>query len=178
MSEIPLTHGMRELLDFTSRANCFDHIIISDSNSVFINHILEKFGLSHVMTRIFTNPAKFDDTGCLTVQGYHTQDWCSLSTVNMCKGHILKSFIGEKQKSGVDYAAVIYVGDGYNDLCPSLTLRPQDFVFPRVGYKLCKLIAQMEKENKPVDMSSLRANVTPWESGRDILKTLKNFPKN
>ncbi|GFS27147.1 pyridoxal phosphate phosphatase PHOSPHO2 [Elysia marginata] len=175
MSEIPLTEGMRELLDFTSKAGCFEHIIISDSNSVFINHILATHSLSVVMAGIFTNPAEFNDAGCLTLQGYHSQDWCSLSTVNMCKGHILKNFIDMKRKSGIEYASVLYVGDGYNDLCPSLELRPQDFVFPRVGFKLHKLITKMSKENKPVDMSALTARIKQWESGLDILETVKSF---
>ena len=176
MSEIPLTVGMRELLDFTTGVKCFDHIIISDSNSVFINHILDANNLSNVMASIFTNPAKFNNCGCLTLEGYHSQNWCSLSTFNMCKGHILKSFIDNKYKSGTEYKAVLYVGDGYNDLCPSLTLRSQDFVFPRVGFRLHKLISQMSEENKPVNISNLTAKVIPWESGLDILKAVKTFP--
>ncbi|RUS71963.1 hypothetical protein EGW08_020276 [Elysia chlorotica] len=175
MSEIPVTAGMKELLDFTVGVKCFDHIIISDSNSVFINHILNTNNLSSTISNIFTNPAKFDSCGCLTLEGYHSQDWCSLSTVNMCKGDILKSFIEDKRKSGTEYKAILYVGDGYNDLCPSLTLRPQDFVFPRVGFRLNKLIEQMSEENKPVDMSTLTAKVIPWVSGLDILKTVKTF---
>ncbi|GFO35707.1 pyridoxal phosphate phosphatase phospho2 [Plakobranchus ocellatus] len=178
MSEIPLTPGMKELLNFTGNTKCFDHIIISDSNSVFINQILETYSLSSVINHIFTNPAKFDDVGCLTLEGYHAQDWCSLSTVNMCKGHILKDFLKKKQESGTDYAAILYVGDGYNDLCPSLTLQPQDYIFPRVGFRLNKLISQMSKENMPVERSSLKASVIPWESGLNILETVKSFSLN
>lgn len=173
MSEIELTEGMKELLDFTHTSGCFDHIIISDSNSVFITHILEEKKLTAVMHKVFTNPAQFDAAGCLTLQHYHTQDWCTLSTVNLCKGHILKSYITERNAEGVDYNHVIYVGDGYNDLCPGLSLRQQDVFMPRFGFKLHQVIEKMEQTNKPVKRSELKASIVTWKTGLDILKHLQ-----
>lgn len=175
MSNIPLTQGMRELLDITSANKSFDHIIISDANSVFIQHLLQVLGLSVVINEVFTNPAEFDENGCLTIKRYHTQDWCTLSTVNLCKGHILKTFIEKQESKGVDYRHIIYVGDGYNDLCPALTLRSQDVVMPRVGFKLLKLIERMTNKNKPVKRTELKAAVVPWETGLDILKHIQSL---
>ncbi|XP_005104823.1 pyridoxal phosphate phosphatase PHOSPHO2 [Aplysia californica] len=175
MSEISLTEGIQELLHFTRKSTSFEHIIISDSNSVFIDHILKKNQLSSLF-RTFTNPARFEDNGCLIIEQYHTQDWCPLSTVNLCKGHILNEFISERQQHGVTYHHVIYVGDGFNDLCPGLALRPQDFLMPRVGFKLHKVIEKMAEKNKPVPRSKLEASVVPWSSGLDILQHLRNLP--
>uniref|UniRef100_A0A0B6ZFU4 Pyridoxal phosphate phosphatase PHOSPHO2 n=1 Tax=Arion vulgaris TaxID=1028688 RepID=A0A0B6ZFU4_9EUPU len=175
MSEIALTQGMKELLEFTSTAGCFDHIVISDSNSVFIEHILENKGLSSVINKVFTNPAEFDNNGCLTIKRYHTQDWCTLSTVNLCKGRILKTFIENCHSEGTEYMHVIYVGDGYNDLCPSLALRSEDTTMPRLGFKLHKLIGKIMRKNKPVNRSELKANVVTWETGFDVLKHIQTL---
>lgn len=169
ISKIQLTEGMKELLDFSHTRGSFDHIIISDANSVFIEHILQEKGLSAVIDEVFTNPAKFDENGCLTLKHYHTQDWCTLSTVNLCKGHILKTFIEKRRSEGTEYLHVVYVGDGFNDLCPGLVLRPQDTIMPRAGYKLEKLIRKMTRKNKPVPRSQLKANIVPWNTGLDIL---------
>lgn len=177
MSEIDLTNGMDALLEHTSQGDQFDHIIISDSNSVFIQHILENKNIASVFHQIFTNPAKFIENGLLTLKGYHEQDWCTLSSVNMCKGHILKSFIQDRKKESVEYSHVLYVGDGHNDLCPALTLRSNDFLFPRINFKLNKLVNDVVENDEPVSKNSLKAKVVPWHSGLDILQCIKSYVK-
>ncbi len=167
MKEIPFIKGVENLLHFLQKEK-FEVIIISDSNSVFIDVILKAAGLDHTITAIYTNPAKFDDNGCLTIEYYHTQDWCTISTVNLCKGHILDQHISEANKNSVQYSVVCYVGDGSNDLCPSLHLRPCDFVFARKGYTLLKKIHKLPE-------GQLRAKVVPWDSGEDIQSTLEGI---
>ncbi|MCL4142292.1 UNVERIFIED_CONTAM: hypothetical protein GTU68_043784 [Idotea baltica] len=162
-----LTEGMEEL--FTSLpAQDTDFIIISDSNTVFINHILKTKGLYKFFHSVFTNHAEFEKNGCLSVRMYHKQDKCDLSTINLCKGDILTKFVEERSSNAVEYSRIAYVGDGYNDFCPSLRLLGCDAVFPRLNYNLIKTIPQMEKER---DLQ-LKANVHPWASGREILDTL------
>jgi len=175
MSEIPLTEGMQELLDFTKSNEMFEHIVISDSNSVFIEHILEQKGMPQVF-KTFTNPAKFQDDGCLILDKYHRQDWCDLSTDNLCKGHILKEFISERKKNGVSFHNVLYVGDGSNDLCPGLTLRPQDFLLPRTGFNLMKILDKIVEKDEPVPKSRLNASVKAWGNGREILQLVRSLP--
>ncbi|KAK8732642.1 hypothetical protein OTU49_006862, partial [Cherax quadricarinatus] len=87
LKEIKLTDGMKELLTGVPR-DLTEFIIISDGNSVFIDHILKSCGLRDLFSELFTNPAQFDDNGCLHIQMYHLQDWCTLSTKNLCKGDI------------------------------------------------------------------------------------------
>lgn len=143
-------------------------IIISDANSVFIDHILSFHGLKEKINRVFTNPAKFNDEGRLEIEMYHVQDSCSLSTVNLCKGQILESYVEERMKENIMFTHVAFIGDGQNDFCPSLRLSPKDFVFPREGYSLVKYIERMKAEQG----LHIKANIHTWSSGLDILKVL------
>ena len=166
MEEIELVEGMPELLAYLVKNNS-DTIIISDANSVFIEMIMNAAGLANTVSKVYTNPAEFDSRGCLTVRYYHSQDWCDLSTVNLCKGHILESHIKEALDKGTVYDMVAYVGDGSNDICPALKLkRASDMVFPRVGHTMLKKL--------PKYKDSMIAKVVPWETGLDILAALKS----
>jgi len=174
MADIPLTDGMQQLLDFTETKDIFEHIIISDANSVFIEHILKQHKLLQLF-KVFTNPAQFQDNGLLTLQKYHSQDWCNLSTDNLCKGHILQEFISERMKNGVLFHNVLYIGDGFNDLCPGLTLRSQDLLLPRAGFRLMKVLDQILEKDDPVPRSRLSASIKCWTDGREILHHVKNL---
>jgi 2-hydroxy-3-keto-5-methylthiopentenyl-1-phosphate phosphatase len=59
MTDIPVTDGMIELLKYCQDQN-YETIIISDSNSVFIDMILENAQLTKMVTKVFTNPAYFN----------------------------------------------------------------------------------------------------------------------
>lgn len=69
---------------------------------------------------------------------------------------------------GVHFDRVNYVGDGSNDLCPSLRLSAQDRVFPRVSYPLHKLVLSR------VESKEMLAQVYPFTSGDDIWKVLSS----
>ena len=58
MEEIPLVDGIEELIRFLSSINS-DIIVISDSNSIFIEHILKRKGLDSYVQKVYTNPALF-----------------------------------------------------------------------------------------------------------------------
>jgi len=164
MREIDFINGMKGLFHFLNDNN-FDIIIISDSNSVFIDCILTSAGVAPLVQKVYTNPAKFDEKGQLHLDCYHLQDWCNLSTVNLCKGHILKTHVEEQRKIGVEYDVVCYVGDGSNDVCPCLKLSSRDIAFPRVGYKL---MSELDRRHEEVN-----AKVIPWQSGSDIMEALR-----
>lgn len=165
MCEIRLTCGMEKLLNSLpkGKAEC---IIISDANSVFIDVILNNFGLKHLFREVFTNPAKFNEEGCLSIDMYHHQDWCTLSTKNLCKGHILENYIKSREKDSVTFSSIAYVGDGTNDFCPSLRLQDCDLVFPRRGYNLIEYIPKMAAEQN----LKIKAAIHPWDMGEEILE--------
>ncbi|XP_063612123.1 pyridoxal phosphate phosphatase PHOSPHO2-like isoform X1 [Penaeus indicus] len=167
LSEIQLTDSMRELLLGVPR-DATEFIIISDANSVFIDHILKNVGLRDLFHEIFTNPAEFSKDGSLHIEMYHHQDWCTLSTKNLCKGSILNNYVKVRGEENITFSTIAYVGDGTNDFCPSLYLRECDIVFPRCGYNLLNFIPKMEAEKG----MKLAADVCPWDSGKDILERL------
>lgn len=167
LTEIDFSPGMKELLNSLDKDNT-ETIIISDANSVFINHILDHHSMKDKIQQVFTNPAKFNQEGCLEIEMYHVQDSCSLSTVNLCKGQILESYIEERSKENIVFTHVAFIGDGQNDFCPSLRLSSKDFVFPRSGYSLVDYIQQMEAKKG----LKIKANIHHWNSGLDILKVL------
>jgi len=85
-----------------------------------------------------------------------------MSSVNMCKGHILDEHC---QNSDVKYDLVAYVGDGGNDFCPTLRLQHTDLVFPRRCFSLESRIAK--------GRDKVAARVACWDTGFDIMNVLK-----
>ena len=172
MKQLTLSPKMKELFEFIDN-DIIDCIIISDSNSVFIDTVLENYNVKHLFSRVFTNPAKFDETGLLRIEMYHMQNWCALSEVNMCKGDILCQYVEQRQKENVQYSRIGYVGDGGNDFCPSLCLRETDSLFARVGFRLIPKITKMKEKG-----TELKATITQWETADDILKVIECWIEN
>ena len=162
LQSLPFTKGMKELLHFIANEK-IECIIISDSNSFFINYLLEFSNISCVK-EVYTNPASWTDNQLLTIQHYHSHN-CGHCRVNMCKGDILKSYI--RNTNSVVDKTVVYVGDGRNDYCAALQMKPSDYVFAREGYSLLKLLRQNDQDVQPF--------VIPWATGFDILEKIKNI---
>nr|XP_020472810.1 pyridoxal phosphate phosphatase PHOSPHO2 isoform X1 [Monopterus albus] len=170
METIPFTAGMTDLLTFISEnKSTIDCIVISDSNTMFIDWILCAAGLRVAVDQVFTNPAKFNEHGYMEVQCYHSHD-CDQCPVNLCKKKVLELYLSKQSDADVEYEQIFYVGDGGNDLCPTTCLRGHDVVMPRKGYTLEKLLAKVQGQE---DSTSLRARVVVWSSGTDILHELK-----
>ena len=85
LASLPFVEGLPDLLQWLV-SNDFEVIVISDSNSYFIDHVLTTHDLDGLVTRVFTNPARFDENGVLLIEWYHVQDYCNLSNKNLCKG--------------------------------------------------------------------------------------------
>ncbi|XP_056135033.1 pyridoxal phosphate phosphatase PHOSPHO2 isoform X2 [Lampris incognitus] len=170
MEKIPFTDGMMELLTFIAEHKCnIDCIIISDSNTIFIDWILHAAGIQSAVDQVFTNPAKFNNHGYMEVECYHSHN-CTRCPINLCKKKVLEVYLSEQLKCGVDYQRMFYVGDGGNDLCPTFCLRGHDVVMPRKGFTLESLLAKLQSRDENI---SLRARVISWSSGTEILKELK-----
>ncbi|XP_041833572.1 pyridoxal phosphate phosphatase PHOSPHO2 [Melanotaenia boesemani] len=170
METIPFTAGMTDLLTFISEnKNTIDCIVISDSNTMFIEWILKASGLQTAVDQVFTNPAKFNESGYMEVQCYHSHD-CQKCPINLCKRRVLELYLSKQADEGVEYERIFYVGDGGNDFCPTACLREHDAVMPRKGYTLEKLLARLEAQE---GSTSPLAKVIVWSSGADILQELK-----
>ncbi|KAF7495594.1 putative phosphatase phospho2 [Sarcoptes scabiei] len=166
--KMPFVSGIKDLL-FKLSKDCdrkrFESIIISDANSFFIKHFLVNHNLLNSFKEIFTNPAHFDDSGCLRIKQFHRQNWCQLSAKNLCKGHILKEYIAKRSKEQVHFDRISYVGDGSNDLCPALRLSERDLVFARYNFPL---------HRKAEGHRELQAQLIPFVDGDDIWKVICN----
>ncbi|XP_037304764.2 pyridoxal phosphate phosphatase PHOSPHO2 isoform X2 [Pungitius pungitius] len=167
METIPFTAGMTDLLTFISdHKSAIDCIVISDSNALFIDWILQASGLQTAVDRVFTNPAEFNELGYMEVRCHHSHD-CERCPVNLCKRKVLQRYLSEQRAAGVEYRRVLYAGDGGNDLCPAACLGDRDVAMPRRGFALEKLLA------KRGDGAPPSAKVVAWSSGADILEELK-----
>lgn len=142
-----------------------DAIIISDSNSVFIDCILQECGVADVFSTVLTNPASFSSEGLLSVAWHHTHDCQRCKTTpHMCKGEVrvdspslvllcFDTIIGTILKcyfadSAEKYSRVVYIGDGQNDLCPMLQLKKGDVGVVRRGHGLEKALASGSHDMK------------------------------
>lgn len=108
-----------------------DAVIISDANTLCIKRVLEKNGLAGVFKTVISNPTSFDNQDLLKIDYYHREHGCQRCPPNLCKTKALAPY-----KAGYD--KIVYVGDGYNDVCPSLGLTANDVVVARRGFPLAK----------------------------------------
>lgn len=154
---IPETPGFCEFIRRMSDRPDVDVVIISDSNTVFINTWLahHQLNVHKIFTNLAVSPA---DGGPLQIAPYHNQTDCNLSSVNLCKGKVLCDLLEETQK----YQHCIYAGDGRNDICPSLRLSERDLACPRIGYPCAKSL-QGEFASK------MNAPLFLWETGYELL---------
>ncbi|XP_076871334.1 pyridoxal phosphate phosphatase PHOSPHO2 isoform X2 [Brachyhypopomus gauderio] len=168
METIPFTDGMLELLTFISQNKTdIDCIIVSDSNTLFIDWILKAGGVTSAIDCVFTNPASINESDYIELQCFHSHN-CEHCPVNLCKQKVLNEFREMQASSSVHYQTICYVGDGANDLCPIKLLKEQDIAMPRKGYTLEKLVSKTKSDNK-----ALKARIVPWSSGADILEQLR-----
>lgn len=174
IEHLPPCPGIPALLRFLMSCppQDFEVVCVSDANTVFIETWLQIQGFRSLFMRIFTNPAHFDENGQLQLRPFHSHD-CLRCPVNMCKAEIVRRYTAQRvhERGGRGYQKVLYVGDGANDFCPSLTLAPGDVMFPRRDFPVHRLIQEMH-EAKP---GEFKANVVPWSSGEDIINKLRKI---
>ncbi|XP_018929812.1 probable phosphatase phospho1 [Cyprinus carpio] len=174
VEKLPPCPGIPTLMHFllSQPSRDFEVVCVSDANTVFIETWLKHLGFLPLFLRIFTNPAHFDDNGQLQLRPFHSHE-CLRCPANMCKAVVVRQYVAQRvrERSGRPYQKVLYVGDGANDFCPSLTLSPGDIAFPRRDFPMHKLIQEME-EAKP---GEFKASVVPWNSGEDVINTLRKI---
>ncbi|KAG7227938.1 hypothetical protein INR49_013732 [Caranx melampygus] len=125
----------------------------------FIETWLKRAGVHHLFQKIFTNPASFDASGRLVLLPFHSHS-CSRCPDNMCKQVILREYLAgrQKERGGAAFQRVFYIGDGANDICPSLALGPRDTAFPRRDFPMHRLLLGMQQSQEAM----FKANVVPW----------------
>ncbi|XP_047464773.1 probable phosphatase phospho1 isoform X1 [Mugil cephalus] len=173
VENIPPNAGLLNLFQYLQRhQQDFELVVVSDANMYFIETWLEHAGVRHLFRKIFTNPASFDVTGRLVLLPFHSHS-CTRCPDNMCKQAILRKYLLDRQeeRGGTPFQRVFYIGDGANDICPSLALGPQDTAFPRKGFPMHWLLTDMQKSQS----AKFKAHIVPWVSGEDIVDSLKKI---
>ncbi|XP_024140643.1 probable phosphatase phospho1 isoform X1 [Oryzias melastigma] len=169
VEKIPPAPGVLELFQFLrSRRHDFELVVVSDANTYFIETWLQHAGVRDLFRKIFTNPGSFDDSGRLVLLPFHSHS-CPRCPDNMCKQTILREYRAcrEKERGGMPFQRVFYVGDGANDVCPTQALGPLDTAFARRDFPMHKLLLEMQPSAK------FKANMVPWVTGEDIVDCLR-----
>ena len=93
---------------------------------------------------------------------YDQSEWgapCEPCFFTFCKKTVLELYT-----RGKNYEEMKYLGDGANDLFPTLSLSEKDKVFPRKDFVLLQLISNGDH--------AIKANIFPWKDGTEILQNL------
>lgn len=160
-----LTENSMQYLKLLKQHNIPVHII-SDSNTLFIQEILEASGATQYIASIHTNPHTFVGHQ-LTIGRYHESSDCLINSCprNICKGAVVKSILEKLQNESQQTPLMkIYVGDGSNDYCPITTFGAQDLIFAKKNYPLHKKIQS--------NRDDVKSRVVEWEHSLEIFQYL------
>ena len=139
-------------------------VILSDANTLYIDHITKFYGIDSLISKVITNPAVVNNQDKIIITRYTIlphgcPNGCA---VNICKGKELLPML-------VPNSRVVYLGDGRNDFCPMTKLSENDWALVRKGKALDKLVQD------PVYRIKIKAQVLVWETATDILQFLDKF---
>ncbi len=99
------------------REHDIDVKVVSDGLEFYIDFVLRAHGLSDIP--FYSNVMTFRDGKPLAIEFPHANEDCN--QCGTCKSNILES-------CQAGYGKIVYVGDGYSDLCPA---RKADLVFAK-----------------------------------------------
>lgn len=163
--EIHIPKDLISVLRKYKQKNC-QVIILSDCNTEFINCVIKANNISDLFNRIITNPGYYDANGILHVSSYHNIEQphnCQLCPCNLCKGFVVDSL------NINNYQHVYYIGDGNNDVCPSLHLRSIDKVCARKESNLDRRIKKSQ---------SRKCEYECWKDYEELSKILDKDVKS
>jgi len=163
IDKIDLNPGFAELLS-TIRNNKqnFDTLLISGSNTIFVQWILNKFNLHDLFPLYYTNYAVPNLEKIISINPAHNHD-CESCEDSLCKRIIFRDHIHGYNLNLDNYSHVLYAGDGTNDYCLSTALRSQDIMFPRKDFPL------YDKLFKDNYVKNLKCKTVVWNDGFEIL---------
>ncbi|XP_049883494.1 pyridoxal phosphate phosphatase PHOSPHO2-like [Pectinophora gossypiella] len=159
------TAGVEQLISSLATAG-WDVLVLTDANSVFVNHWIKIHNLQDAVTSVITNRA-FWQNGRLYIEPCMRQSACARCPSNLCKSVALAQWCAQRPP----YTSIVYSGDGRNDYCPATNLPPHAIVFPRRGYPLDDMI----KKTLSTPTPQVAAKVVPWDDCHTIIREL--FPE-
>ncbi|KAJ0758796.1 putative inorganic diphosphatase [Helianthus annuus] len=138
--------------------------VLSDGNHFFIETILKNNGVFECFSGIISNPTVVDEEGRLRILPYKGKNrfphGCMLCSPNLCKGTVIDDIRhSDKKKRGI-----VYIGDGRDDLCPTLKLTEQDYVMPKEKNTLHHMLTLAKVPIKP--------KIHAWKDGEQLENNL------
>ncbi|KAG0198369.1 hypothetical protein BGX28_008203 [Mortierella sp. GBA30] len=183
LTRIPLDPDMIRVCQLL-HAKGWTLVIASDANSVYIDGILQHYGIKNLFSAIITNPAFWDSQDRLHIKRLIPADapshGCPLGvcSLNICKGQEIDKLLLQLKTdttyltSTTEIAAsprMIYVGDGRNDYCPALRMQNNnDIYFVRKGRSLEAYLTR----GAPEIRQAIKARTVLWTAASEILKEL------
>ncbi|GAA6018595.1 hypothetical protein JCM10207_007230 [Rhodosporidiobolus poonsookiae] len=173
MKDLPFHPAMQRMIRSIKASTSpeFKYFILSNSNSVYIDTILEHHGLKDCVDEVVTNPAKFREDGLLElrrrVDPNGVQHGCKVGcSPNLCKGAELEAWI-ERNGGWDSFDKLYYLGDGGNDLCPILRYREQDVALVRSYRELFRRLQDKTNESAP------KCKVVNWGGAWEVEQFFK-----
>ncbi|KAF9384220.1 hypothetical protein CPB97_005848 [Podila verticillata] len=176
LSRIPMDPAMIQSCQ-RLRTNGWTLAIVSDANSVYIEGILEHYGIRGLFSHVVTNPAHWDREGRLHIRRLVPRDApheCPIGvcSLNICKGQEIDKLFqihGDHQESSTAATPLmLYVGDGQNDYCPALRLKKNDIYFVRRGRSLERYLSKGGHKIQ----EAIQGRIVFWDTPSDILDEL------
>ncbi|XP_066921505.1 pyridoxal phosphate phosphatase PHOSPHO2-like [Clytia hemisphaerica] len=170
IEDIPLTPGFETVFEFIrqNRERC-ECIMLSHSNSYFIDLLVKKYSIGDCFDSIHTYEAEWMKDGPLLVKPYHPfLVNCQICPPDFCKGVFVETYREQTEWSrDMKWKNIFYVGDGTADFCAALSLQCHEHVLTRTGYSMHKRLLK-DKGDK------FKANMIEWNNGHDVEKILKS----
>ena len=171
LDELSLTKGMADLFSYIkAQKNNYDSIILSCGYDYVIKYILKKFNISNVFLDIICNPSREanpDETDQFIYVMKKKPHDCDKCNPCSCKNNEFKEFSSTHDMN--NYDKIIFICDGYNDICLAKNLGKNDITMARKDFALHKQL----KENNSIN--NLNCKFEVWENGNDIINILKSL---
>ena len=171
LDELSLTKGMADLFSYIkAQKNNYDSIILSCGYDYVIKYILKKFNISNVFLDIICNPSREanpDETDQFIYVMKKKPHDCDKCNPCSCKNNEFKEFSSTHDMN--NYDKIIFICDGYNDICLAKNLGKNDITLARKDFALHKQL----KENNSINNLTCKFEV--WENGNDIINILKSL---
>ena len=171
LNELSLTKGMADLFSFIKeKKDNFDCIILSCGYEYVIKYILNKFNISSIFLDIICNPSREanpDETEQFIYVMKKNPHDCNKCNPCACKNNEFKEFSSSHDMN--KYDKIIFICDGYNDICLAKNLGKNDITLARKDFALHKQL----KENNSINNLTCKFEV--WENGNDIISMLKSL---
>ena len=191
-----LPAGSLELLHLARKGDV-DVKVLSDANSVFINHILSGAKAGGLVHEVITNQAAFErvnnmDDACgpagpllggarkgaaghrLVIAEHHDDARGAPEgppqaphNCPLCPRNLCKGLEVARLQAKGEHRNIVFCGDGANDVCAALSLGPGDHVLARRGHSLADYL--QEAATKP-GMQQATASVQLWSSHDELCR--------